>query len=66
MTTLDEIEIAVSRLPESDLARFRRWFAEFDGQRWDRQIEEDVRAGRLDSLADQALEHLRAGRCRQL
>ena len=66
MTTLDEIETAVSRLPEGDLARFRRWFAEFDGQRWDEQIEEDVRSGRLDSLADQALEHLRSGRCKPL
>jgi len=66
MTTLDEIEIAVARLPEDDLARFRHWFAEFDGQRWDKQIEEDVHAGRLDSLADQALQHLRAGRCKPL
>jgi hypothetical protein len=45
MTTLDEIETALSRLPEGDLARFRRWFAEFDGRRWDEQIEEDVRSG---------------------
>lgn len=66
MTTLDEIETAVSRLPEGDLASFRRWFAEFDGERWDKQIEEDVHAGRLDSLADQALEHLRSGRCKPL
>jgi hypothetical protein len=66
MTTLDEIETAVSQLPEGDLARFRHWFAEFDGKRWDRRIEEDVRAGRLDSLADQALEHLRSGWCKPL
>lgn len=66
MTTLDEIETAVSQLPEGDLARFRCWFAEFDGEHWDRQIERDVQAGRLDSLADQALEHLRSGRCKPL
>ena len=66
MTTLDEIEIDVSRLPEDDLARFRHWFAEFDGRRWDEQIEEDVRSGRLDSLANQALQHLCAGRCKPL
>jgi hypothetical protein len=66
MTTLHEIEAAVSRLALPDLARFRRWFAEFDNERWDEQIEEDARAGRLDPLADQALEHLRAGRCKPL
>ena len=66
MSTLGEIETAVSRLSLSELARFRCWFTEFDAQRWDEQFEEDVRAGSLDSLADQALEHLRSGRCKPL
>jgi len=66
MTTVDEIETAVCRLSPGELANFRRWFAEFDAERWDEQIEQDVSAGRLDSLADQALEHLRSGRCRPL
>jgi hypothetical protein len=39
------------------------WFAEFDAARWDRQIEEDVAAGRLDALAEEALNDLRQGRC---
>ena len=33
---------------------------------WDKQIEEDIKAGRLDKLGDQALEDLRAGRCKDL
>jgi hypothetical protein len=36
---------------------------EFTADAWDRRIEEDATAGRLDSLADEALEDLRAGRC---
>ena len=63
MSTLNEIETAVSRLSSDELGHFRRWFAEFDADCWDEQIEQDVRAGRLDSLADQALQHLRSGRC---
>jgi len=66
MSTLDEIETAVSLLSVDELARFRRWFAEFDAQQWDEQIEQDVRAWRLDQLVDQALGHLRAGRCTPL
>ena len=33
---------------------------------WDKQIEEDIKAGRLDRLGDKALEDLRAGRCKDL
>ena len=62
MSNLLEIERAVSQLSEQELAAFRVWFAEFDAEIWDRQFEEDVAAGRLDGLAQQALEHLREGR----
>ena len=33
---------------------------------WDKQIEEDIKTGRLDHLGDKALEDLRAGRCQDL
>jgi hypothetical protein len=66
MRDLSEIERAVSQLSEEDLAAFRIWFAEFDAEIWDRQFEEDVAAGRLDGLAQQALQHLREGRCTDL
>ena len=63
MSTIEQIEDAVRRLSSGELAEFRTWFAEFDGALWDRQIEEDVAAGRLDALADEALSDLREGRC---
>ncbi len=39
---------------------------EADWEAWDKQIEEDIKAGRLDHLAEKALEDLRAGRCKDL
>lgn len=63
MSTLEEIEDAVRRLPSKELAAFRAWFARLDAAAWDHQIEEDVAAGRLDALADEALNDLREGRC---
>ena len=66
MSTLNEIEQAVSQLSPEDLAAFRAWFAEFDAELWDRQFEEDVKAGQLDALADKALKHLHEGRCTDL
>jgi hypothetical protein len=64
MSTVQEIERAVTDLSPEELSRFRAWFAEFDAQAWDRQIAEDVAAGRLDALAEEALADLRAGRTR--
>jgi len=63
MSTVKEIEEAVVRLSAPDLAAFRDWFAEFDAAQWDQQIEADIAAGRLDALADEALNDLRTGRC---
>jgi hypothetical protein len=66
MSSLKEIESAVSQLSADDLTAFRDWFAEFDAAAWDRQIEADVAAGKLDELAQRALKHLREGRCTDL
>ncbi|MDZ7992896.1 MAG: hypothetical protein RM022_024035 [Nostoc sp. EfeVER01] len=66
MSTLKEVELAISQLSPEDLAAFRAWFAEFDAAAWDKQIEKDVAAGRLDALAEKALKHLREGRCTDL
>lgn len=63
MSTLEEIQDAVRQLSPKELAAFRTWFARVDAAAWDRQIEEDVAAGRLDALADEAINDLREGRC---
>jgi len=66
MSTAQEIENAILKLPSEELAAFRAWFAEFDAAAWDRQFEEDVAAGRLDDLAEEALQDLFEGRCTDL
>jgi hypothetical protein len=66
MSNLQEIERSVSQLSAEELAAFRVWFAEFDAEIWDRQFEKDVKDGRLDALAEKALQHLRTGRCTEL
>jgi hypothetical protein len=50
-----EIEDAVLRLSPAELDAFRQWFAEFDAEAWDRQLEDDVSSGRLDAFADEAI-----------
>jgi hypothetical protein len=55
MSKLEALEKKVSGLSAEELAQFRQWFAEFDAAAWDRQIERDAEAGKLDALADEAL-----------
>lgn len=53
---IEELEREVSQLPPSDLKRFSEWFEEFLADQWDKQIEADILAGRLDAIAKQAHE----------
>ena len=66
MRSLQEVGEAVRGLPGEELAAFRAWFAHYDAEAWDRQIEDDVRAGRLDLLAEEALREAREGRVKDL
>jgi len=62
MRKLEALEKRVSGLSAQELAEFRQWFAEFDAAAWDRQIERDVKAGKLDALADEAVRAHAAGK----
>lgn len=64
--SVEDIEQEVARLTPEQLAQFRAWFEEFDADAWDRQIEQDSSAGRLDRPAADSLEEHRAGRSRPL
>ncbi len=61
MTTLEVIEKKIKQLSPSELSKFRQWFAQYDADIWDAQIESDAAAGKLDELAKEALEEYKAG-----
>ena len=66
MTKLEQIEKSVADLSPEELKAFAAWFEALQADMWDRQIEADANAGRLDKLAEQALADHRAGRTRPL
>ena len=66
MTKIEKLVRDIRSLSGKELARFREWFAEFDAAAWDKQLEEDVEAGKLDAIADAAVADHRAGRSRKL
>jgi len=63
---IHEIEEAISQLPPDELARFRQWYAEFDAQIWDEQFETDAKSGKLQKVAEKAIEEYRAGKSKEL
>jgi len=50
MSSVKEIEMAISKLSRNDLTELEAWFAEFAADAWDHQIEQDAKSGRLDAF----------------
>jgi hypothetical protein len=66
MSRVEALERQIRELAPQELAEFRRRFAEIDAQAWDRQFEADVKAGKLDALAEKALRAHAAGETTKL
>ncbi len=66
MSNLEELERRIQDLPSEDLAKFRDWFVEFDHLIWDKQIEADSKAGKLNGLISEALADYHAGKAREI
>ncbi|NJL19871.1 MAG: hypothetical protein HC895_02070 [Leptolyngbyaceae cyanobacterium SM1_3_5] len=54
MTTRLELEAAIKQLPESEIRQLAEWLQAYLDEIWDRQIEADLAAGKLDRLIAQA------------
>jgi hypothetical protein len=61
MTKLEKIEQDISALSPADVRKLADWLEEYKADLWDRQIEADAKAGKLDKLAQQALADHKAG-----
>jgi uncharacterized protein YfaT (DUF1175 family) len=62
MSRVEQIEGQLKALSPEELKAFRDWFARFDAENWDQQIEADARDGKLRSLAERALRDHQSGR----
>jgi hypothetical protein len=65
MTVL-EIERAIAQLSPQDFTHLRERFEEFESRLWDEQIERDAKSGKLDKIAEQALNDYHAGKATEL
>ena len=61
-----EIIENIKKLPEKDLKILLEWIEDYEQKLWDQEFERDVRLGKLDKLAEQAIKDFQAGKCREL
>ncbi|MBL67643.1 MAG: hypothetical protein CMO74_04190 [Verrucomicrobiales bacterium] len=62
MSTVEEIEAAIEKLPQPEFLRLKDWMLERIEDDWDRQFANDATSGKLDATAQEALAEHRAGR----
>jgi hypothetical protein len=66
MISVEVLEEQITALDNASFAKLRDWFIEFEQSRWEKQIEADSNAGKLDFLIDVALAEHQAGKTREL
>jgi hypothetical protein len=66
MTKLEKIEQDIKSLAAADLQKLAEWLEEYKADLWDKQIEADAKAGKLDKLFAEAEADISAGKVRPL
>ena len=62
MIALHEIEQAIDQLPRRQVFKLGEWLQQRLDSQWDAQFEDDVKNGKLDFIAHEALAEYRAGK----
>jgi len=61
MSTVEEIKAAIEKLTLEERAELAKWLHGWTDDDWDRQMQEDADAGRLDHLINNVRHDLQAG-----
>ena len=64
--SITEIEAAIAQLPAKDFAELMAWLQQHHNKMWDKQIENDLAAGRLDKAMSEADDEYRQGLAKPL
>lgn len=64
MNNVEEIERAIEQLAPEDFARVTAWILRRQNDQWDRQMESDAAAGKLDFLFEEADRERHEGKLR--
>jgi len=61
-----QIKSIMMDLSWPELVDFRTWYEKFEAQQWDKQIDSDIQAGKLDQFADKVVSDFESGLCLEL
>jgi hypothetical protein len=66
MSKIDALKAEIESLPSEDFAEIFRWLSEKDWERWDKEIEADSAAEKLEFLVHEASEEKAKGTLKDL
>jgi len=66
MQNLNDLESSVLKLSDADYAEFRKWFLDYENERWDIQLEKDIKEKKLEDLANKAIENFKQGKYKKI
>ena len=66
MRSVEEIESEIAKLAPAEVRQVAKWLEEYAAELWDKQIEKDAAAGRLDRFIEESLDEHRQGKTRPL
>jgi hypothetical protein len=66
MSKVEKLKTQIEKLPQEEFTELVRWLSEKEWDRWDKEIEADSEAGRLDFLVSEALDEKAKGTLKDL
>jgi hypothetical protein len=66
MSRVDKLKMAIERLSKDEFTELFGWLSEKNWERWDKEIEADSEAGKLDFLMREALDEKAKGTLKDL
>jgi hypothetical protein len=66
MMNVIEIKNAIQHLPMEDFNELMVWLAEYENEKWDKQIRQDYQTGKLDKLIQDAMVDIENGNVKEI
>ena len=66
MSKIDELKADIEKLPSEEFTELFRWLSEKEWASWDKEVEADSQAGRIDFLVREAHEEKAKGTLKEL
>ena len=66
MANITEVKETIKKLPDEDFNAFADWFEKLEEKRWDKELGKDIAEGKLDDLANEAINEYKTGKCTKL